>query len=243
MSVADAVACARTLEWRDPDGGLMDVVFLPALTSAEVNALEAELGGKLPADFREMALLIGGIECSYDIAFRGDADGQYLEGFLDRALYLAPDGCGNSFNLDVTSAGSEKADIFFACHDAPVMTYVCHGMEAFLDLICRNHSFPQDDTLDRLIEDRIFNVWTTHDRSVSVSQARESSDQVVRDFAASLPDGYFVVDLRDRVPGSGVPWGRFGPETDLKRCGEELIFGYGPAARSGVKKPWWKFWG
>jgi hypothetical protein len=50
----------------------------------------------------------------------------------------------------------------------------------------------------------------------------------MREFAARLPEGFLVADLRDADIGDGFSWGRFGHDTRIVRHGSLPIFAYGP---------------
>jgi len=43
---------------------------------------------------------------------------------------------------------------------------------------------------------------------------------------APLVDGFQIIDLRDVPIGMGFSWGRYGPRTELRRHGHELLFAY-----------------
>lgn len=46
-----------------------------------------------------------------------------------------------------------------------------------------------------------------------------------------------MFDLREQIIGSGLAWGRHGPNNGVKRCGDELIFALlTPAKKAGSIK-------
>jgi hypothetical protein len=53
--------------------------------------------------------------------------------------------------------------------------------------------------------------------------AAMSSDPVLREFASTLSDSHFVVDLSDAQPGQGFAWGRYGINS-VARYGSEPVF-------------------
>ena len=66
----------------------------------------------------------------------------------------------------------------------------------------------------------------------------DSPDEVLRGFARSLEDGWFLRDLRRARTGDGMPIGRFGPRTPLARAGREFVFAYGSRTRWQRVKTW-----
>ncbi len=60
--------------------------------------------------------------------------------------------------------------------------------------------------------------------------AAASTDPALRAFAATLDDRFLVVDLRRAELGAGFAWGRFGPDTTIRRAGLQRIFACAPPA-------------
>ena len=73
-------------------------------------------------------------------------------------------------------------------------------------------------------EDRLFNVWGKNPGAQSYEDAMAATDSALRDFAATLDPTFEIVDLRNAAVGFGFSWGRYGPQTVIRRAGELPIF-------------------
>ena len=61
-----------------------------------------------------------------------------------------------------------------------------------------------------------------------------SPDPDIRAFAAGLDAGFEVIDLRDARIGMGFSWGRYGPNTEVKRFGSQPVFAYRKPEKTNV---------
>lgn len=148
-------------------------------------------------------------------------------------LPLATDGWGNFWVADLTPAERDVARVFFACHDAPVLLYQSPSVGHFLHELLRMHTPPHASLVDDVHEDRLFRVWRENPGAITQAEALASDDPVLAQFAATLDEDFFVVDLRDAPVGMGFSWGRFGPRTEVRRHGWERVF----ACRRPERRP------
>jgi hypothetical protein len=200
--------------------------FRPGLPEDKLRHIEAQLDAPLPDDLRELAIHCGGIEgLEFEINFAG-SDGFGMEEIFPRCHTIADDGCGNFWIVDVSSRPENTAQVFFACHDAPVILYQCGSISGFLTELVRLHTPPYNSLLAEVHEDRVHHVWRTNPGTSDYVTALKSSDATIRSFAATLDERFLLIDLRSPQPGMGFSWGRYGPRTELRRCGEERIFAY-----------------
>ena len=116
--------------------------------------------------------------------------------------------------------------MFFACHDPPVVLYQGPSIGHFLHETFRMSS----RRTARSSTTSTRTACTTSGARIPASSAtrrRSSSDDAqLADFAATLEDDFEIVDLRDAEIGMGFSWGRYGPRTELRRHGDELLFAY-----------------
>ena len=56
--------------------------------------------------------------------------------------------------------------------------------------------------------------------------ASSSNDPILSAFARELDDSCRIIDLRRAKPGDGFSWGRYGPNTRLRRFGMRAVFAY-----------------
>ena len=89
---------------------------------------------------------------------------------------------------------------------------------------------PHASLVDDVHEDRLFRVYRENPGVIEREDALRSDDEALAAFAATLDDDFQIIDLRDVPIGMGFSWGRYGPRTELRRHGHELLFAYAPAA-------------
>ncbi len=89
----------------------------------------------------------------------------------------------------------------------------------------------------RVPQPRPTTEWT---QTIDVPRAEllDSEDAVLRDFARSLDEHWFIRDLRRAGPGDGMPIGPFGPKTPLAHAGQEFIFAYASRTRRERFRTW-----
>lgn len=226
MSILDELQKARSTSYFTRGGKPLSPDFLPGLSEEELRQVEAELGAVLPDDFRELAKQCGGIEgFEFEIDFTG-SDGFGMEEIFPKCHTIAADGCGNFWIIDITSRRESTAQVFYACHDAPVILYQCGSMSEFLAELIKLHTPLYRSLVNEILTDQPYKVWRTNPGTIDHATALNSSDATIRSFAATLDDRFLIVDLRSPKPGMGFSWGRYGPQTELRRCGEERIFAY-----------------
>ena len=229
MDPIEEISRAQAAELVDEDGRPVTLELAPGLTPREIEALEAEAGVALAGELRRLLAHTAGIDGALDLI---DFTGRSLDVALDETfpsgLPIAGDGFGNFWVADLAPAG-DRAKVFFACHDPPVVLYQGPSVAHFLHETFRMYVAPHRSLVDDVHEDRIHNVWGTNPGVIARAQALASEDEALRAFAAALQhDDFEIVDLRDAEIGMGFSWGRHGPRTELRRHGDELLFALRP---------------
>lgn len=233
MTAIECIENARRTTLSNEDGETVRIDLLPALAAGEIDGLEERVGLPLPEELRDLLGFCSGIEGALDgIDFAGRGMEFEQEDVFPNGLPIARDGFGNFWVLDLTPQTKSAAPVFFSCHDAPVVLYQSGDIASFLTEVFRMDTPPHKSLVDDVHADRLFEVWRRNPGVIDQAEAAVSPDPVVRGFAVGLPGHFKVVDLRAASPGMGFSWGRYGPKTEVRRCGHERIFGYGkPAAR------------
>jgi hypothetical protein len=192
------------------------VTIDPPMTRDQINDLESRCGA-LPPDVRELveytaAFSVDGIA----VDFRGEQPFEFGAMFAC-SVPIATDGEGNFWVVDVDSGGAWRA-VFFIAHDPPVAILQARDVASFLDQVfdARGASALKGDSVTQ--------IWKENPYVVSRAQALTSPDAAVRTFAAQVKDNFTIADLRDCERGKGFVWGAAGPNTEVHRAGEELLF-------------------
>lgn len=228
MSPVDIIKSAQARELTDEDGEGVELDLLPGLDEDAVSQFESSLPCALPEDIRELLRFCRGFEGV--VADQVDFTGQYMmfehEVIFPHGVPIASDGYGNFWVVDLSPDSTEFGPIWYACHDAPVILYQSLGLSDFLSELFRMCEPPYQSLVDDVHEDRICKVWRTNPNVLTHQDCVDSTDSVLREFAGSLDPSYAVIDLRAASPGDGFSWGRYGPNTVIRRHGNHPVFAY-----------------
>ena len=209
----------------DTDGNVTVLELLPPATDAEIRALEAKLPGLLPNEMRAALAVSTGLANGPLESFSLlDLEGFGLEEVFPYAYSIAHDGYGNYWVLDVMPNAMEWGPVYFACHDPAVIAYQSPSIEAFLrDVVAQAPDDPKSP-INHVHEDVVHRLWRDDSSFIRQPAAAASSDVVLRDFAAGLQPDALLTDLRTPVVGNGFAWGKFGPRTEITRCGAHRLW-------------------
>ena len=230
--LAEMLRSLAGLRLRDEDGREQIIELEPPATVAELEALEAGLPCPIPDDVRatlqvSKGLANGPLE-SFSLI---DLAGFGLEEAFPCPYSIAHDGYGNYWILDLLPDTASWGPVFYACHDPPVIAYQAATIEQFLhDTIAVWRDGPRSP-VDVVHEDVVHRIWREGAGLTPVGELRDSADHALRELAGTLADDSLVADLRNAQFGDGFSWGRFGPQTIIRRAGSERVWGLTPPER------------
>jgi hypothetical protein len=211
----------------DEDGNFVTLALLPGLSRAELQDFDRRVPCRVPEEITELLDACGGVEGVIDqVDFVGRLPTFEFEEAFPNGLPLATDGFGNFWLVDLHPNSVKWGPIYFVCHDAPVILYQSDTLEEFLIELFRMLEPPHDSLIDDVHEDRPARVWRTNPGVLSHEQCLRSEDPVLSAFASELDDTFRIVDLRGARPGDGFSWGRYGPNTRIKRFRTHAVFAY-----------------
>ncbi len=213
--------------------------LLAGLDAGGVAAVQAGYPVPLPDDLVRLMSQTAGAPGLLELDLTGRRHDVETGELLPAGHPVAADGYGNFWVLDLTPDTGEAAPVFFLGHDPPVLVYQAPDLASFLV-----------GALDGTVPDEApHHVWGARPGAMTHEAATSLGDEALRQFAQGLGDAWTFVDLRQRSPGDGVVWGRYGPRTRLARCGWERIFAYAPFEkprtawrRFGFASPWRNRW-
>ncbi len=218
----------------------MKLRLLAPLAEGEISAFETTLPCALPGEMRELLRLgrgLEGVACPLGRRFAieevkfANSQGFGLEDVFPHAKELAVDGCGNSWVVDLTSESKTFAPIFYSCHDPPVIVYQTDSLLHFVREVVQGSSAPWTSELGNVHEDLTSRIWSENPCVLSPSHCLVSGDLELKSFADSLDETWEIIDLRNPKMGDGFSWGRYGPNTLNRRCGNKRIFAYQKKSR------------
>jgi hypothetical protein len=218
-------AQARTLI--DEDGNVVMLELLPGLSHAELRDFADRMPSPLPPEISELLVACSGLDGTIDqVDFTGRDLMFELGPAFPHGLPIAHDGFGNFWVVDLHSDSTRWGPIYFVCHDAPVILYQSDSLENFLTELFRMYQPPHLSLIDDVHEDRLAHVWKTNPGVLSYEQCLRSEDPVLLGFARELDETFQIIDLRGARPGDGFSWGRYGPNTKIKRFRTHVVFAY-----------------
>ena len=233
MTPLGIIRRARASTLIDEDGNVVMLELLPGLSRVELQDFADRVPCSLPP---EIAVLLGacsGLEGTIDqVDFTGMIPTFEFEMAFPHGLPLAADGFGNFWVIDLHPNSTRWGPIYFVCHDAPVILYQSDSLEEFLIELFRMFEPPHESLIDDVHEDRPARVWRTNPGVLSYEQCLRSEDPILSAFARELDDSFQVIDLRSAKPGDGFSWGRYGPNTQVKRFRTHAVFAY--QKRAGI---------
>jgi hypothetical protein len=227
MTPLDIIRRAQADTLTDEDGHLVALELLPGLSHAELEDFARRVPCSVPPEIIELLRACGGLEGTIDqVDFTGSIPTFEFEAAFPYGLPLATDGFGNFWVVDLHPDSARWGPIYFVCHDAPVILYQSDSLEGFLTELFRMFEPPHESLIDDVHEDRPARVWKTNPGVLSYEQCLRSEDPILSTFARELDESFRIVDLRRAKPGDGFSWGRFGPNTTIKRFGTHAVFAY-----------------
>lgn len=199
----------------------------PGLSEEEIEEIADRLSAPLPPEIRELLRRTSGFDFPFseileDVSFTGEGFG--LEEIFPTAVQIARDGFGNAWIVDVHPDTGVWAPVFYVCHDPPVAVIQSPDLATFLDEVLNLGRPGRRSALVEVHEETADTIWSDNPGLIPVPEARESSDPALCAFAAGLPDGASLADLRTGTVGSGFNWGLHGPRTIVRRHGAERLF-------------------
>ncbi|GDX82323.1 hypothetical protein LBMAG42_41340 [Deltaproteobacteria bacterium] len=236
MPLIDVVRNATRLDLTTEDGDPAPWALTPGLSGVELRSFEASLPCKLPDELRDLLSccrgFVGGALDMVDFTGR-DIDFEFSPAF-PYGLPIASDGFGNFWLVDLQPESRTWGPIYFVCHDPAVVLVQSAGLESFLTELVKVNTPPYTSLIHDVREDAIFDVWTTNPGALDYEAAFAGADADIRAFALELGPSFQVVDLRNAPVGFGFSWGRYGPDSIVKRHGEIPIFAY------QRRDSWWR---
>jgi len=203
------------------------------LSGKELERFQGQQPAPVPDDIRELLRFTRGFTLLGErVDFRGDIRSEFEPAFCC-GIPVRTDGFGSFWVVHVHPGTGEWAPVFFTSQDPPVAVIQSRDLVDFLEELFNLFRPGRASALVEVYRISL-DIWC-HDRGLrKVAEVRNSPDPTLRVFAGGLQAGAYVADLRSRVLGSGFAWGRFGPDTVVKRHGPDLLFAVERPERRGL---------
>jgi hypothetical protein len=227
MEPIDVIKDAQSKRLVDEDGDVVELKLWPPMGEAEIDDFAGSLICELPVEMRDLLQYCRGFEGIIDVVdFSGQDLSFRIDNIFPHGLPIASDGFGNFWLADLQPDSTSWAPIYFCCHDAPIIVYQAGSLSHFLQELFRMVMPPHKSEVDDVHEDRIANIWSKNPGVLAYDACLNSADPILSDFARELDESYQLIDLREAKIGHGFSWGRYGPQTIIKRYGYHPVFAY-----------------
>jgi hypothetical protein len=194
------------------------------LDDEAIEALAAEVGTPFSAELREVLRVAASIDGPVEIDFTGRSLSFGDDELFPACHAIAGDGFGNHWIVDLTPDAPQRAPVFFACHDPPVVVFEAPDVATFVqDALASGLGGDEHDG-------RVDRVWAADTRPLTHAEAL-AGDEALSAFASELDERFTFVDLRAPEQGDGFAWGRHGPRTIVRRDGTRRLFAYAAPER------------
>ncbi len=202
------------------------------MTPEQLAVLEKRCRVPLPPDILDLAGFTSGFTLGDTIRVDFTGDQMFeLEEVVPRGIPILADGCGNFWVVDVGSSGS-LGPVLFMDHDPPVVIVQAPDLSTFLGQVF------DVGNVEELADSYVTEVWSRNPFIVERSEALVAEDVTLRAFAEGLGDDFVIADLRKGSVGRGFIWGLSGPETEIRRDGDHLLFAI---QRKKPRRSWLSF--
>ncbi|HUR95682.1 MAG TPA: SMI1/KNR4 family protein [Gemmatimonadales bacterium] len=223
--LADTLRSLAGLRLTDAAGKSRALELLPPATPDQMARLEAALPGPLPDEIRDALLVTTGLAHGPLEAFSLiDLEGFGLEEAFPCPWSVAHDGFGNYWILDLLPGAPDWGPVYYACHDPAVIAWQAASLEDFLLEVVALWQPGRRSAVSRVRDEVVHRLWREDVASIDPRSDAAAADQPLREFAATLPIGARLSDLRRAGLGDGFVWGRFGPRTEVRRAGNERVW-------------------
>ncbi len=210
------------------DGNSDRFRLLPPWSDQELGSLALQLPCQIPTEIHELLRFAGGFSGTWleEIRFAEHLNNFGLDSVFSNAIALANDGAGNFWAVDLTADSREWGPIFYISHDAPVVVFQTNSLLHFVREVIRGGNPPWESEINQVSGTLSDLMWAENPGVLSFSFCVNSTDPDLSAFAKGFDETWQFIDLRNPVLGDGFSWGRYGPKTIVKRCGEKRIFAY-----------------
>lgn len=228
MNALDVIRDTQTRPLADEDGESVEIELASSLTDEEIEAFSREVPCRIPPEIRDLLRHCRGFSGTTvePVDFTGREHEFEMPEVFPHGLPIAADGYGNYWVVDLHPDSTNWAPIYFVCHDAPVILYQSDSLEHFLTELFALDTPPHRSLVDDVHEDRLFEVWRRNPGVLSHRECVASGDPVLSEFSGKLGESFQLIDLRNAEIGFGFSWGRYGPQTVVKRYGSLPVFAY-----------------
>jgi len=225
MTNLELITVLRESTFTNEDGEDYQLEFEPALTAQELQECAKRFpNGSIDSEVEEILKVTKGWDRAWPEAVYFDSVNEF--GFAELLPYsvtLGTDGLGNSWVLDLDSAGN-AGKVFFACHDPAVLIVHSQNITEYLIHLLDSYRNPGACHVNNVQDHIIYDVWK-HDRCTSKKSDFLAAHPHYHEFLSQFSgEEWSVADLRGGQNKAGFAWGRYDATNLTQRHPTEMLW-------------------
>ena len=139
------------------------------------------------------------------------------------SVTLGHDGFGNHWVLDILNDGS-LGHVYYACHDPAVFIRYADNLNDFLSSLLEFHESPTENYLNDIHDKVVYDIWENGGQLFDKIDFEKANTSYFPFFNQLEGNDWAIADLRNAKNKTGFAWGKFGPNSEIKRHPRELIW-------------------
>lgn len=151
------------------------------------------------------------------------------------SVTLGHDGFGNHWVLDILNDGS-LGHVYYACHDPAVLVYYADNLNGFLSSLLEFHESPAQNYLNDIHNNVVYNIWKNNGLFIDKIDFEKANTSYSSFLNQLEGNDWVIADLRHAKNKTGFAWGKFGPNSEIKRHPKELIWGVKKSKKGFFKR-------
>ncbi|WP_178985615.1 SMI1/KNR4 family protein [Winogradskyella helgolandensis] len=237
MKNIEIIKKLKSSAFTDEDGENYTLDFKPGLTTEDIEKLKLLFpNNTIDNELIEILKETRGWE-DYgldDIDFSSIGQFGFTE-LCPHSVTLGHDGFGNHWVLDISNDGS-LGHVYYACHDPAVFIRYADDLNGFLSSLLEFHESPAQNYLNDIHDNIVYDIWENNGLFVDKIDFEKGNTSYFS-FLNQLEDNDWVIaDLRNAKNKTGFAWGKFGPNSEIKRHPKELIWGIKKSKKGFFKR-------
>ncbi|EPR74416.1 hypothetical protein ADIWIN_0517 [Winogradskyella psychrotolerans RS-3] len=140
------------------------------------------------------------------------------------SVTLGHDGFGNHWVLDILNDGS-LGHVYYACHDPAIFIRYADNLNGFLSSLLEFHDSPTHNYLNDIHDNVVYDIWKNNGQLFDKINFEKANTSYFPFLNQLEGNDWAIADLRNAKNKTGFAWGKFGPNSEIKRHPKELIWG------------------
>lgn len=222
MTAIESIKSVLGNKYKSEDGDDFQIELLEGLTDAEIKEFKNALPkNNLPEEIEELLRFARGFGFLFLEEARFDRfDDLGVEELFPFSVTLVGDGAGNFWVQDISSEGEWK-EIYYVCHDPPVIVKHSNNLAEFIMHIDEYGRLDRASHFYEIYDKVVGDIWIEEQ---SIMDKNNRKYNFPKAFLAQLPEVFMIADLVNEPIGTGFNWAKYGVNNKIIRFDDEPIW-------------------